>query len=248
MRIRQPIDGMDRNAGFSKQPITTLADASNVRCRDVFESRVRLGSRPGLLKSFAQNIGAETPVESFTVDFFASKDLNIETGILQGTNLDGFSLDIGVISGAGKIERTLMHFDLGSIPTGAVVTSAILDIYENVVVNPTTGRIHRLTRPAWSETAATWLHWATGSAWTTVGGDYDLSGYAEWTTGPTGHKLISVTSLAQEAVADLTDHIKQLHLLFKVADETVPIKYITTVQRDSSEADKRPKLTIAYEV
>jgi hypothetical protein len=191
-----------------------------------------------------------TPITPATVELSATADLNIETGILQDTNLDGSSLNVGVISAGGKLERTLFYFDLSSIPTGATITSATLDLYLGQVNGGATlTKIYRLTRPTWSETQATWVRYLTLSTWTALGGDFtdtDPVG-VNWTPGAADtHNLIDVATLVQEAVDDLADHPKQLHLLIRNDDETPPVKYILIADKDNADPAKRPKLTVSY--
>lgn len=191
-----------------------------------------------------------TGITPATIEFSASADLNIETGILQDVNLDGTSLNVGVISAGGKLERTLFYFDLTSIPTGATITSAILDLYVSIVSGGATlTKLYRLTRPTWSETQATWIRYTTLNSWSLAGGDFtdtDPAG-VNWTPGAADtHNLIDVMTLVQEAIDDLIDHPKQLHLLIRNDDETPPVKFILISDKDNADSTKRPKLTVSY--
>jgi predicted RecA/RadA family phage recombinase len=185
-----------------------------------------------------------------TEEFQASKDLNIETGVLDDTNRDGSSLNVGVISEGGKLERVLFHFDFSIIPSIAIIDSSTLDLYLSQLngdVSPV--KLYRNIRPTWSETEATWIRYVSGDVWTLPGGDFtdaDPVG-ADWTPGPVdAHNLIDITLLTQEAVSDETDHAKQLHLLLRYVDETPPVKYILVSQRTDSDPARRPKVVVVY--
>lgn len=69
--------------------------------------------------------------------------------------------------------RGLFRFDLSSLPSGVVVTSATVELTASVVADPTvnTHLLHRLTL-GWTEAGASWT--ATGGDfWENAGGDFD---------------------------------------------------------------------------
>jgi len=66
-------------------------------------------------------------------------------------------------------ERILIHFDLSSLGAAASVTSCRLTFTVYQVTAPTSGRILRLRRNDWSETASTWTAYKTGAPWTAPG-------------------------------------------------------------------------------
>jgi hypothetical protein len=253
LRIRQPIDGVDRNAGFSKQPITTVGDAMNVRCRDVFESRVRLGSRPGLVKTFAQNIGAETPVESFTADFSLAANAYIGgTPSTYNTVFDvSNNLNVQRFQVVNIRYRTLLYFDLSSIPIAATIISADLKLWNTgTSTSPEPCKVNRLTTTSWAEGAVTW-----NSPWTTPGGDYTTTDEASWnmflspssTITQTYRTITGLIPLVQAAVAAGG----ATHWLLKMLDDsTTPPAVRTQVfrSRGYSVAENCPVLTVTYEV
>jgi hypothetical protein len=87
------------------------------------------------------------------------------------TNNHGTLMTVGeAISQTAKY-RTLIKFDLTSIPSNATITSAIFSFYVTADYSSTarTHRVYRLLR-AFDENTATWNISATGSNWTTAGG------------------------------------------------------------------------------
>src|SRR5438105_1698760 len=105
------------------------------------------------------------------------------------TNFDSTStLDVGNF-GAASLRRSVMAFDTSSIPIGATITSATLQLTQtsqDIPAESQTVRLFKLLR-AFVEAEATWNSYATGSAWSTAGAfgagtDYDSSASATATT------------------------------------------------------------------
>lgn len=69
-------------------------------------------------------------------------------------------------------KRSLIRFDLSSIPAGVTVTSATLNLFEAGTFGATrTIGAHRVTRD-WTEAAATWMRADAATNWSTPGGDF----------------------------------------------------------------------------
>jgi hypothetical protein len=58
--IQFPLGGLDRKYAYRNQPPYTTINALNVRPRDVQEGRSRGGSRPGLSKAYAEQLGVSS--------------------------------------------------------------------------------------------------------------------------------------------------------------------------------------------
>jgi hypothetical protein len=85
-----------------------------------------------------------------------------------GTNFGGEnSIEVRPDNGADR--RGLVRFDLSSIPSNAVITSANLYLYAQDKKQGTITNIYRVTSN-WSENSATW-----NTPWTTPGGDFNSS-------------------------------------------------------------------------
>lgn len=85
---------------------------------------------------------------------------------------------------ASDIQRTLIKFDLSSIPAGATITSAILTltVSANAAANARDYKMFRVLRN-WVELQATWNIFSTGNNWGTAGcsntaTDYDPTAHA----------------------------------------------------------------------
>jgi len=90
----------------------------------------------------------------------------------QTTNWGAENNYVGEAVGfTGYIRRTLVKFDLSSIPSNAIIDSATFSMYcvTDGSNNARTFRIYRQLRD-WVEMEATWIIWKTGSSWSTAGG------------------------------------------------------------------------------
>lgn len=57
-----PINGIDQNWAYSKQPVLTTPYCMNVRPYDVDENRARGGQRPGLRKAYSTQVSGTHPI------------------------------------------------------------------------------------------------------------------------------------------------------------------------------------------
>ncbi len=152
-----------------------------------------------------------------THTLWPAKDLWIRTDY-PAANQNGIGLTTGIATGP-YVHRTLLHYDLSSMPAYAALTAAkirmnclgagILDVE---------ARVHRLTQQAWAEAAATWNTYDGTNAWGTVGGDYAANPQVQWMQ-PSSGGFIDITgmlTLVQDAIANRGS---QLHVLLKQLDE-----------------------------
>ena len=81
-------------------------------------------------------------------------------------------IDVGESNlSVGDIRRTLIQFDLSSIPAGSTIITAQLKLYDqgtDLTNNARTMSIYRLKR-SWVENQATWNVYSTGNSWSTAG-------------------------------------------------------------------------------
>jgi hypothetical protein len=251
--VKWPLLGISRRLGFQSQPSYTCPDALNVRNDDVFERRLRGGSRPGLVQVLPPKTGtaADPTVETFMTDIPVSKDGGGES-LAPGNSGGPNSLLVGLLT--TNIRRSWLHFDLTQIPTGATIVSGTLLMSPTQIQGTngsTTCTINRLTQPAWIENEATWLNYKSGTAWATAGGDFTATGAVSYempTTFAVDTLSVAITALVQEAVDNLTDHIKQLHLLLKKSNEGTNQSVQEYRQKEFGEVAKRPHLAVTYEV
>jgi len=88
--------------------------------------------------------------------------------------------------GAGNDQRSLLQFDLSTIPAGQTIDFAVLTVWRDSQIwgggdNGLPTNVYRVTTP-WVNTEVTWNDASAGNPWTTPGGDF---------VGTTGLPLIN---------------------------------------------------------
>jgi hypothetical protein len=125
-----------------------------------------------------------------TIDSYISR-INSTTnyGTLSSLYIKGSSTDT---------KRTLLQFDLSSIPAGAVIDAASLQLYHTAGAISETVDLYRLTKQ-WTETGVTWNKADALNSWATAGGDGDPTVVASTNLGTTlnTYKAWDVLSLAR---------------------------------------------------
>ena len=223
--------------------------------------------RSGLLVQllvFLVNIAAAD-----TVTLEADKDNTLyqsPTGSLG--NGAGERLFAGVTN-AGFIRRTLLHFDLGSLPAGATITSVTLDMritHAPFLPPSTTFNLHRVTQD-WGESTTdapgeegsgapiedddvSWIHtFYPSSFWTNAGGDFVATISASQTTSGSGLGPIAWTSigLVSDVQAWVDDPSSNFGWLIKASNESQPANAKRFNSREYiGDTSTRPRLTIEY--
>jgi hypothetical protein len=150
-----------------------------------------------------------------------------------------------------RFTRSLIRFDLSSIPSNAVITSATLSLWTTTDLsdNTRTIRVYRLKR-AFNESQATWNEASAGVLWQSQG--------ASGTTDRESADIGSVQILANEAIGvekqiSLTSaQIQEMvngtfinHGFIIVADTELNDRF-NYKSSDASNASQRPKLVIQY--
>jgi hypothetical protein len=250
INVQQPLGGLNRAYAFQSQPPFTLVDSMNVRCRDVFEQRARLGSRPCLIKAFADNVSVGgVGVQGFQRIFYATQDVFIDS-LAPNTNLN-FQGSWQIRKGP-SVARSLLYFDLSIIPATATIISAVFFFYRFTGSSSSGSRhgfqIFRLTRTNWGETTATWNKYDGTNNWTTAGGDFSTNDpVAAEGIIVSAQNVVFITHTVRDAVLNRSG---ALHLMFKYAGETG-----STIVEDffygrtySLEPLKRPFISVTYEV
>ncbi|MEX2389967.1 MAG: DNRLRE domain-containing protein, partial [Dehalococcoidia bacterium] len=98
-----------------------------------------------------------TPVPTSAVlDFFAVADTYVLENL--GSSNFGSALELKIDPRSGRLERTLVRFDVSSIPAGATINSATLTLCPTSVNVLALGRIHHAhrVREDWGEATANW--------------------------------------------------------------------------------------------
>lgn len=113
-------------------------------------------------------------------------------------------------SGALKNARMLSHFLLDSIPAGATIQQADMQLYNYDGQAADEGQVvwaYKLSRQDWTDLGVTWNSYKAGSAWTSPGGDYitaNPSGASLTlpdTVGGAGWLTWDITEIVKDALA-----------------------------------------------
>jgi RHS repeat-associated protein len=182
-----------------------------------------------------------------TVDTTLSKTL-------PTTNVDVYDGDPYVSAGNNSsyygVTRGLVKFPTPTgIPTGAQITDAKLRMWTTYDYGATTGfvDVHKLTR-GFTETTATWNQAASGTAWTTPGGDFDPSvlstvGGATGITNDPEWESWDVSPAVRSWVATPSSNYG---LLLKMHDESVASQRVMLLSSEGREPMLRPTLEVTY--
>jgi hypothetical protein len=259
------LGGESSRFGFQHSPdhIYTCAASLNTRNPDVFQHRLRGGSRPGLSQILPPRASDDEPsdVVPGTIEIVPTKDVHIRDfdneGIPKGNNLN-----FGVQGGAGV--HALFHFDLTNVPTGATITAASLLThgFSANELSTNLGWVCRLTQTGWSETYKTgyptgpygttsWLYYDFNNTilWAAAGGDFTTTDRVSFTHGPYPSGTLTISGLATLATDAMVNCSKQLHIILMNQVETGATNYWFCNSREwgLSFPTSGPRLSVTYE-
>jgi RHS repeat-associated protein len=160
-----------------------------------------------------------------------------------------------VLSGETETGRSILRFNLESIPTNAYVTEATINLNAPSAVKNTSGVQLRQVSAAWSS-AVTWINRESGIQWATRGGDYTSAG-SEILTSERGSQAglwafsQGLTPLVRGWVSR---SISNQGVIVKLRDEanrecseTSCIERLAEFQSSAAaDSTKRPHMTVAY--
>jgi hypothetical protein len=144
--------------------------------------------------------------------------------------------------GSGKDASSLLRWDLSSVPAGSKVDSASVTVN---VTNPSsqTYQIYDLERP-WVESAATWLQYASGSAWQAAGakGSLDRGSQVGSISAPsTGKQTFTLSPALVQRWLD--NPASNQGIIIANATNTDGIDFSS---RQDADASLRPTLSMNY--
>ena len=127
---------------------------------------------------------------------------------------------------------SLLHFDLGLVPSGATVTSATLSVFHTYKGASSTVRVHRASGP-WSEATATYSNY----------GGYDSFVEGAFATLANGFGFVG--SDVQNAVQDWVDGVSPNHG-FAIEEDLGASKTSFRSSEFAGSVTDRPKLDVCY--
>lgn len=119
IELQWPIRGLVRSAAVQRQAPYSTPDCLNVRPRDVFEDRVRGGSRPGLTKAYQEDLG--DPIQMLT---------SVRPVATAGGGLKAY--DWGAVPAGGIDYDTWEHVSLHK--SGTATDVAYWDAWANEII------------------------------------------------------------------------------------------------------------------
>lgn len=140
-------------------------------------------------------------------------------------------------------DRVLLQFDLGTIPSNATVSSAVMTLNRKSGSGGQAVSAHRLTQ-MWTEVASTWNNRSTGVPWTTPSGDsdYDPTAAATTNVGANGNHNWTITSLVQNWVNSTHPNYG---LIMRLQNEGANGEHEFRTKEDTTPAN-RPRLAVNY--
>jgi hypothetical protein len=147
----------------------------------------------------------------------------------------------------GKLNRSLLQFDLSSLPPDVIINSATLSLYvKEVKDGSVTINAHELT-DSWTEAEVTWKarDKAASSLWVTPGGDYNSTVVASKYLAKDTKNVWAdwdITSL----VADWVSNPSTNYGLILESPVTSPKSEAKFKSSDDGTASQRPKLEVCY--
>ena len=120
------------------------------------------------------------------------------------TNL---SIRVGDDNNTSRKMRSLIQFDFSSIPSDAVISSAVLNLYrwDNAASLARTLRVFRAKRD-WNESESTWNVYSTGNSWQTAG----FAGANDREQSDIGNVSIDSTTLGWFAIQLNTSKVQEM--------------------------------------
>ena len=186
---------------------------------------------------------AEKDVQIFKYLFFGKQEANGNYGAL-----DSLTLYNGLNE---SVYRSLLKFDLSSLPKNAEIQSAYLQLWASVASDGTMNNLYRITKP-WTEGTGTWGNTVDGASWTRSdgqilwdqeGADFDLN-LVTLFNPQVGFNNFDLTDLVKKWV---TGEVQNYGLVMTIPEN---LSYTKTIyaSKEYGDASKRPRLVVEYVV
>ncbi|WP_282156222.1 polymorphic toxin type 8 domain-containing protein [Cytobacillus gottheilii] len=182
-------------------------------------------------------------------------DATIRSALPDTTGGADLELGAGYHSNSNNVVRSLLKFDLGTLPKGAKIMSAQLNLRLSSVWNQTPSNIQLFEmNNTWEENRATWNRRTLNNLWSKKGGDYTPVSLSNQTIGGLDTTLeeppLFKWAISDEIIDKWINHPSQnLGLMLKAQNESLAT-YKKFYSGDSSGATGdlkySPKLSVVY--
>lgn len=148
----------------------------------------------------------------------------------------------------GEKKRFLIKFDLSSLPVGAKIVSASLQMYMANLNGAQNYYSFRKVAENWAETQATWNSRTTGVSWVNASGGGDF--YPEIISNTVTCNAVGayVWNIKKEVVQDWINNASDNFGLIMTGDESVTAGDPGFATSESATTEYRPKLTVYYTI
>nr|WP_280521334.1 RHS repeat-associated core domain-containing protein [Paenibacillus mangrovi] len=178
-------------------------------------------------------------------------DTNIRSAFPKQTGATDTTLGVGLYkdSTSSNVIRSLIQFDTTSIPRGAKVLTADLNLWLAAVSNDTNidVTLHGVNT-AWTEYSASWMYADATNLWAKQGGDFNASQVATTTLGPLTSLAVNYKwSLPSNMVEKwINDSSTNKGLLLKSSSETTNSYKKFISGDDTANSAYSPLLSVTY--
>ena len=173
------------------------------------------------------------------------KDSFIEGQDSHQDHNKGDDKDLKTDSESDKLYRSLLRFDLSSIPPRSTVESAVFEIYmDSTKGQADTVYVNGMTRD-WNENEVTWQRPKSGflSFWSPQGGEYEGQGFGSFVADNVGWKTVDITELVQIWVSN--ESLNDGMILWSPsANGDNEKNYVSS--DDDGQANLHPRLTVIF--
>lgn len=155
-------------------------------------------------------------------------------------------IDVGIPELGTYLSNALIQFDLATLPSNAIVSSAIMTL--RCAGPSTTGPAFTILgidpAKAWVEAEADWDEYATGSLWTAPGGDFDplITDIPDNLPTTVGDKTYDVTTIVQSQFTDQSQTTIGVLMYYDIAT----VDYATFITKEFGISARWPRLSITY--
>lgn len=160
------------------------------------------------------------------------------------TNYGG--TDILAYEGGGTdLWRSIIAFDISSIPAGSTIDLATFSLYKYGEFLGSEGKlthVRRCTRTNWVETEITWNSYSSGNPWTTPGGDFTETDMVSSAIPANGNwQNWAITAQAQYGLDSASGLVSMI-----IRGDTVDLGHPRYWASDHSDPSLRPKFVVDY--
>lgn len=209
----------------------------------VYTVTLQVTDNVGLTSTDTITVTVTPPAETVTVRLFPAADSYLSSKSSETNTNYGNSTDMKVKAKTGELRRSILSFDLSTLPSGSIINSCNLKLYMSSAPNSSrTYGVHRLSsfENTWTETGVTWNNYKSGSAWGTAGGDFNAGATATAATGTTNNVTLSWNVTGDCSLATRSWIVK---------DESEGANYEGIFQtKDGSVTAKYPYLEVNYTI